>query len=1094
MTKSGCFRLFGVVLALVGAVLFLGLSSNLKAQVGTATLSGVVEDSSGAGIPGAEVELQSTTERASRPTVTDATGGYFIPALNPGTYQLVVKARGFETQTLTGIILTTGQGTTVNITLGVAKAVTEVQVKEAPPLLQTTSSAVGGEITSQELTELPMSGRNYSTLIGVLPGTVKLAAPDTHNLSFNGVGLNPSVYGQRQRSNQYTLDGVANYETIYGGVPVFPPPEAIAEMKVQAGMDSGAYGWGAGANINIVTKSGTNQYHGDAWEFAQNNVLNARSFFVPSVGAYRWNQFGGTFGGPLFIPHLVSKEKAWYVFGYYEGIRLHTATYATTLVPTADELAGDFSADPPIYNPYTSTVAPDGSLASRQAFANNQIPSNLIDPHALALAQLGYPLPNLAPGVIPGVNYINTAPSINDEENWSVRADHQFGQKDSFYARYSDVTNPTSSVFLPAWPSVGVNHYSNIVVSDTHMFSPTTLLTLRFGMAQTNFNSYVRDNDIAAKIGTQAAFPPFEGKYNTIPPTTIPGYPGLSDSPGINGPQYLWSWTADTQKIKGRHSISFGTAIRRQTFFTDCQTGTYEEFTSDQTAFGAGTGNALASFLLGLPESVGRGVGKTAGDMSGNGYSFYVQDTFRARRKLTLNLGLRWDYAAPLKNTFGSAAFEYETGLYYYDLKNLITGAPPNIRRGLVAPDYRGYQPRLGIAYQLTPRTVVRSGFGFFSEAFGTTAQMQQNNHGNWPASYVNEYSGLNMTLPTAFFENPFPGPPVPTPTPQGILFGTNANTPTSRTGYVEEWNFAVQRQLAPSLMMEAAYFGSHGVKLPLMIVDDVANPPGTTPLQTRQKWPQFAPYANGGYDEGMSWYDGLGVKLEKRMSKNLTFLVDYTWSKTMDQEDSWETPDNLVTVDYFATATRFNLGDFKGPAGFDVRHVFNASYMYEIPAKSENKWANAAIAHWSLSGIVSAASGVPYFANLSSDNENIGTNYNFYTEFPDLVANPNSISNRTASEWFNTAAYAVPPFGTRGNAGKHVLYSDPEINWDSSIFKRFPFAESKDVEFRAEFFDFLNLSTFNPPGSLVGTPEFGTISGTRQGGRTIQFALKLHF
>jgi hypothetical protein len=293
--------------------------------------------------------------------------------------------------------------------------------------------------------------------------------------------------------------------------------------------------------------------------------------------------------------------------------------------------------------------------------------------------------------------------------------------------------------------------------------------------------------------------------------------------------------------------------------------------------------------------------------------------------------------------------------------------------------------------------------------------------------------------------------------------------------------------------MAEAAYFGSHGVKLGTQIVENIGIIPGTNPLPSRQKWPNFPPYVENGYNEGMSWYDGLSLKLEKHTSRNLTFLVDYTWSKTLDQVDSLTSVDNLVSIGIFATPTRFDLGEFKGPAGFDVRQVFNASYVYEIPVKTQNKWANAAITHWSLSGIVSASSGVPYVAYLASDNENIGT-VGRYNEFPDIVGDPNAISRRTANEWFNTTAYAVPPFGTAGHAGKHALYSDPLINWDSSIFKRWPFGETRDVEFRAEFFDFLNLSSFNPPGTLLGTPQFGTISGTRQGGRQIQFALKLHF
>jgi hypothetical protein len=1062
-----------------------------------ATLSGVVSDSSGAGVPGAQVALESTLERAGRQTVTDSTGAYVIPALLPGSYQLTVKASGFETQTLTGVVLTSGQGATLNVTLGVAKAITEVNVKEAVPLLETTTSTVGGEVTSKEFTELPTLGRNFTTLIGILPGVVKLPAADTANFSVAGLGMNPSVYGQRQRDNEYILDGVPNFENLYSGVPMYPPPEAIAEMKVQSGMDSGAYGFASGANINVVTKSGTNEYHGDAWEFLRNDALNARSYFVPSVGAFKWNQFGGTFGGPLVIPRLVPKERAWYIFGYYEGIRFHSASNSFSLVPTAAELNGDFSADPPIYSPYTSTVAPDGSLASRQPFPGNQIPTKLLNPAALTIATLAYPLPNLPAGLIPGANFLETTPNINTSNQWSVRVDHQFSEKDSFFARISDENNPTTSVYLPAFTGLGVDHFTNLAVNDTHVFNPTFLVTGRFGLQRSVPNYFTHGPNIAAAAGTLAAFPPYEGKYDVIPPIYIPGYPSLADAPDFNGPEFFWSWAGGAQKIEGRHTISFGGSIKRDTFFTDCQTGTFEEFTPDQSGFGPGTGDALASFLLGLPESAGRGVGRTTGDMSGNAYSLYVQDTFRATPKLALNLGLRWDYASPMHNSFGSGTFQWETGQYYWDLTNPITGAPANIRRGLVPPDYRGYQPRFGIAYQITPKTVVRAAYGIFSETFGVNyGQTDQGNHGNWPFAFNQTLGSLNLTVPTAFLQNPFPGPPVPSPVPLGVLEAVNLWPATSRTGYVGEWSFTVQRQITPSLMAEAAYFGSHGVKMSGQIYDNTAVVPGTDAYQDRQKWPNFPAYIMNGYNEFSSWYDGLSMKLEKRTSKNLTFLIDYTWSKTMDEIDSLASVDNPLSPSVYANPTRFDLGSYKGPAGFDVRHVFNASYAYEIPVKSGNKWANAAIAHWSLSGIFSLDSGIPYVAYLDSDNENLGVpgSSGSYGEFPSLVGDPNAISKRTINEWFNTAAYVIPPFGTAGNAGKHTLYSDPEVNWDSAIYKRWPFGESRNVEFRGEFFDFLNSTTFSSPGVVLGTAQFGTISGTRQGGRQIQFSLKLHF
>ena len=324
-------RIWTVLMVAVASIVFLGYCANLNAQLATATLSGVVNDPTGAAIPGAQVTLQSTLEQSSRQTVTDSSGQYVISAILPGSYQLVVKARGFETQTLTGIVLVAGQGSTLNAILTVAKAITAVEVKTAPPLLQTTTAAVGSEITGTEFVALPLLGRSFQSLLEFLPG-VAYTASGAYNFSIGGGGYgssgassNPSVYGLRNRDNDYTIDGVPNDQVSYNGIPMYPPPETISEMKVETGTDSGAQGWSAGSSIVLVTKSGTNQYHGDAWEYLQNNDLNARSYFEPSIGPYKYNQFGGAVGGPLVIPHLISKEKGWYIFGWYEGVRINSA-------------------------------------------------------------------------------------------------------------------------------------------------------------------------------------------------------------------------------------------------------------------------------------------------------------------------------------------------------------------------------------------------------------------------------------------------------------------------------------------------------------------------------------------------------------------------------------------------------------------------------------------------------------------------------------------------------------------------------------------------------------------------------------------------
>lgn len=1087
------------VLARFGLLLvLLGCCGRLNAQLDTATLSGTVSDSSGALIPGARVVLQGTAEQTARPTVTSPNGSYVIPSILPGTYQLVVAADGFESQTLTKINLVAGQGSTLNVTLGIFKNVTTMEVKEAPPLLETTTATVGAELTQVQVVGLPLLGRSFQSLLQVLPG-VAYVATDAYNFSIGGgtynaagASVNPSVYGQRNRDNNYTIDGVPNNQVSYNGIPMYPPPEAIADMKVETGSDSGAYGWSAGATITLITKSGTNAYHGDAWEFLQNNIFNARSYFVPSETAFKWNQFGASGGGPLIIPHLLSRARAWYVFGWYEGARIHTAANYTALVPTAAELSGDFAGEAPIYNPYTSVVSGDGTLISRQSFPGNQIPTDLLNPTALELAKLVYPAPNLAAGVIPGANFLNTTSNIQTYDQWSARVDHQFGQKNSFYIRVTDASTPATSHALPAIPSGVTNNLLNGAISDTYVFSPTALLTVRFGLQRTNPQYFSGGGDILTAAGF-TGFPAFEGQFNILPPISVGSYANISQYHGSDGPEELLSWTADAQKIVGRHTISYGGRIMHNSFFTDCQTGTFECFNAAQTGFGTGTGNPLSSFLLGLPAAAGRISGKTAGQFSDNVYGYYGHDSFRVNPKLTVNLGLRWDYASPMINKFGSSTFQWETGQLLWDIKNPITGQPANVRRGGVPPDYNSYQPRVGIAYAISPKTVVRTSYGIFSEQFGASAQDAESNHGNWPFAFSQTLGSLNTGLPSAFMADPFPGPPVPTSTPLGLGQGMNFWPATSRTGYVSEWSLSVQRQLTPSLALEVAYVGSHGVKLPSQIVDNTALIPGTDPYQNRQKWPNFPPYVENNYHENSSLYNGGSIKLDKRTSHNLTLLLDFTWSKALDNMDSIGNGVNSSVPHDNANPTRFNVPAFWGPAGFDVEKVFNASYLYDIPFKAGGRAVNAILANWSISGNVAADSGLPYYVFIDGDNENIGT-VGRLSQFPNLVGNPKAIAKRSNNEWFNTAAYQMPAYGTAGDAGRHAQFSDPLATWNTAFKKSWPFKESGAVELRGEFFNFTNHTTFAPPNSLINDANFGVVNSTRAGGRRVQFALKIHY
>ena len=766
---AGLLRSFWLTALVLGAVLSpFGLAPLVHAQRGTATLSGTVTDASQAAVPAAEVTLESTTQQFNRVTRTNDVGQYVITAIPPGMYKLLIKASGFADETLTDITLSSGQASTLNASLKVGRAAEEITVSAAPPLLQSAKATVGTVVGSKQLNELPMLGRNFTSIILIAPGVAPVPPPDSVNLSVGGLSINPSVYGQRQRDNNFSLDGVGNNEPLFNGIPMFPPPEAINEMKVESGMTSGASGHASGANVNLVTKSGTNEYHGDLWESLRNNALDARSFFLPELGAFRWNQFGAAGGGPLVIPGLIKKEHGWYVFGYYEGIRISRASNSIHLIPTPEQISGDLSGLPQIYNPYTTRTDANGQLI-RDPFPGNRIPPELLNNAAVTMARQLYPAPNFAPGVIPGRNYINTAPATQDGNQWSARVDHQFGVNDNFFFRYTDAYNPSFSHGLPALATKDHKRLTNLAASHTHIFNPGFLITGRFGMQRINWNVFnLQDfSDLVNTLGTGDAWPPFQGTEPVpiFPPVSIPGYTGLSVSPQIYGPQYAFSWTGDAQKIFGRHTLEFGGGIVRSQFVTNNLSGTSMSFTalqtSDLTAATGTTGSPLASFLLGVPESASRLFGDSRGDMRGNAYSIYIQDNFRANPKLTINLGLRWDYASPMINKIGSGTFVYETGEYVWDRTNPITGAPATIPLGSLVPDRNNFQPRVGIAYEFTPKTVIRASYGIFFDTFGNNySQTQQGNRGNWPFAFPQQVTALNRTVLTLSLRIRFPALP----------------------------------------------------------------------------------------------------------------------------------------------------------------------------------------------------------------------------------------------------------------------------------------------------------------------------------------------
>jgi hypothetical protein len=664
--------------------------------------------------------------------------------------------------------------------------------------------------------------------------------------------------------------------------------------------------------------------------------------------------------------------------------------------------------------------------------------------------------------------------------------DHQFGQHDNFFARYTGANNPSTSVGLPTLTTVTGVSVANVVASDTHILSPNFLVTGRYGLMKTFYNpDTLFPKNLPDQSGLGNIFGTVEG-HAALPAFTIPGYTGPGF--GVNNIYSLQqSYVGDAQKISGEHTIEFGASVIHTHIHDVDNSNTNAVFASTQTSnFTSSTGSALASFLLGAPDSVQRLIGSDQDNQTTNAYGAYVQDTWRHRR-LTVNLGVRYDYTTVPVNTYGLGTFDTSSAQYVWDIKNPLTGAAPNIRRGGLAPEKRAFAPRVGLAYAITPRTIVRSSYGIFFNTFGSQyIQGPQGARGNWPFSFPQSQTGLNQGVPTALFPNPFSGNPTSTPYYNQVL---NVDESSSRTPYVHEWTFSLQRQIGRDWAVEADYFGSKGVKLSSQIIDNTAVVPGPGPISQRQLWPQLAPYILTNYNEFSSWYEAGSLQIKRNFSHGLQFVANYTFSKNLDIVD------NLSNAGLggapTSNPTRFDIR--KGPAGFDLPQVLVLSGVWTIPGRTGHRALDAVVANWNVSGITNFRSGLPFMVFLTTDNENIGTVSGRSAEFPDLIGDPRA-AQPIVAKWFNTAAFAVPARYAIGNAGRNIIRTDRLISTDFSVSKSWPVREKAGIELRGEFFNLFNHANFGYPGTQIGTAQFGAVSSTINPGRQVQLVAKIHF
>jgi len=1082
------------------AVLLLAAMASVPAaaQTSLGTITGSVTDASGAFVPGVTITVTNEGTGSTRTVTSNEAGSYTIPSLPPAVYTLEATMEGFQKAVQRGVRLEVNQTLRVDLELRIGELTEIVEVSAAAPQLQTESATVATTVDNEKVVELPLNGRSFTQLTVLVPGAVGGSGANT---GFQTSGTSVSISGLRSEANNYTLDGVNNNESFFKTYGLQPSIDAIQEFKVQTNITSAEFGSAAGANVNIVTKSGTNSFHGTGYFFHRNDNFDATDFFANRSGTgkpeFRNNQFGGTIGGPIV-------QNNTFFFANYEGQRRGRNSTILSTVPTAAQVAGDLSLDvtgvpaAPIFDPFTTVENPDGSL-SRDPFPNNRIPSSMLSSAATDYAARLYPAPNL-PGQ--ASNFVNTKPNSLDGDQWMIRIDQRLSDMNNMMGRFnfndSEALRPTG---LTTVDNTLVNTFTNAMIADTHTFGPTTILDMRIGYHRNNLQ--VADSAPGGLAAVEqflsnnpiSGVPVFKNENVPLfPQVNIAGFTGISQS-GFPFPDDTYNAIVSLTKITGNHTLKFGFEFRHNRNLDDgFFTGIFSfngDATNDADPQSVDpSGQGIASFLLGLPDVAQRNIGAgTTAIMRKEDYSFYVQDDWKVTPRLTMNLGLRADLIEwPKHRDDLLASVDISTGEFLWDGVNPITGEPPNVRRGIVEPDRNNFAPRVGLAYRLGEKNTVRAGYGIFY--MSNFLWETQGVRGNWPFAISETLNDLNDRFPNSPIESTFSpaldvGPGVDVqPSAQHIINRRN------RVSYTQQWNFHIQRQLVQDLMIEVGYVGTKGTKLSAFLNANTALP-GPGDVQPRRPFPDLTPMSRMS-NEVSSNYHGLQFKVDKRFSDGISMRANYAWGKTID----------VGGAGFSASATPQNPLDFQADRGLSAlhrEHTFTLDYIWQLPFGRGRRYGanmsgpvDAILGGWQLTGIITANSGGPFNVGIPRDIANIGPRS--VAQRPNLAGDPFTAGTEEVPElWFNTAAFSEPAAFTFGNLGRNALIGPSQFQFDFGLYKNFNVWEGVDLQFRSEFFNFFNNVNFSPPDSNFDSATFGQVLGSAPA-RQIQFGLKVIF
>lgn len=1183
------FRSFSLFLLLAAGVLAVSLVPVAQSQTAatTAALSGSVSDSTGARIANATVTLSSPEKGVTRTYKTDAQGSFSFALLPAATYTLSVEASGFKTIRQQGITLEVGQSASQDITLTVGTS-EQIEVSAAAPLLETDNANVGDEVSTKQITELPLSLRNVFTFVQLnssvnnrsqqqlIQGGGEQSTADQDVSFFNFGG---GYFG----TTAFLLDGAWDTTTGWGGVIYVPSPDNVQEFKVQQNSFSAQYGWSTGNVVNVVTKSGTNSLHGVAYEYLRNGDLDANYYFnnlhgLPRPNAHR-NQFGVAVGGPVVIPHVYNGHDKTFWFFNYEGHRENDPLATSGTVPTTNYRTGDFSAQlganigtdacgrpilaGQLYDPFSTRTVAAACGGSATAFIRDPIPGNNLTTYQSPFVAggagnlmdaIGKKLLSFYPGTINNQlqnNWAGTGVAGNDSNEWAGRIDHNFTDQTRLYGRYSykqESKGQSPDYFGasdPAGPGqINPNNRWNIGVGVSHVFTSTFTMSVNLGgMKWVEGNNMQSAGFQPSSLGFPAFIDPNSAQFPTInvPGGFIPEGP-VAGAGEARFPRSSVSGSVDFVKVRGQHQLSFGymqVAIEENGGRIAPTTFNFDNvFTAgpDPTAPTANTGNVFASVLVGTP--TGGSTGEAVFNVSRTWlYGTYLQDDWKATRKLTLNLGLRWEVQTPMTD------YRNRLTTFNYNAINPITAAvndgtnytgalqfATSGNRGQYDADYKHFAPRVGFAYQLMPKLVMRGGYGiFYPNQFLNSPNIQGYNS---TTPYVASLDGGLTPCAGCTLSNAFPNGPVPiVGNSQGPLtnvgFDTNAVNPNRKTFYDQQWMYGVQFAPTSSDVLDITYVGNHTVHtidggLNLNQLDpkyfsmgnaltaQVPNPffghiaasgcglenPTVAQGQLLRPHPEFCNINELDDPAGGSHYNALDVNYTHRVSQGLTLLASYTFSKFTDNVAG---PESWATSSGESIRNVYNLAAEKSVDSTDTPNSVVLSYVYELPVGKGKKYAsgmsgvlNQILGGWQTSGIFTFKQGFPL--SISQPNSNpfgVGQHVNIVGDYH--AANPN------INAWFNTAAFAAAPQFDLGNAPRYFsdLRAPHYNNWDIGIQKNFQIVERSRLEFRMDMFNAFNHANFYSPNTALGPApplgNFGTINAT-WAPRIMQAALRLYW